>query len=91
MRSKKKVEEALERIFDIVWWNRHKVLEEEYKRTGKYPSDKIWKEALQQAARIEKYIPANELTMSDFDWGMVNGKFSALRWVLGCEWDDLGT
>ena len=58
---------------------------------GSIPPDDIWKEALRQAARIEKYIPAKELTMNDFDWGMVNGKFSAIRWVLGCEWDDLET
>jgi len=28
---------------------------------------------------------------SDFDWGMVNGKLSTLRWVLGSEWDFLDT
>jgi hypothetical protein len=27
----------------------------------------------------------------DFDWGMINGKLSALRWVHGDEWDDLET
>lgn len=25
----------------------------------------------------------------DFDWGMLNGKLSGLRWVLGEEWDSL--
>jgi hypothetical protein len=30
-------------------------------------------------------------TGSDFDWGMVSGKLSALRWVLGDDWDMLDT
>lgn len=26
---------------------------------------------------------------SDFEWGMINDKLSAIRWMLGDEWDML--
>ena len=28
---------------------------------------------------------------SAFEWGMINGKLSAIRWMLGVEWDMLET
>ena len=51
-----------------------------------------WKLAQEAARRTEAEIGIENLgPWSDFEWGMVNGKLSALRWVLGDDWDMLDT
>jgi hypothetical protein len=52
----------------------------------------VWEEALKAAAKVEKKFGLENLgPWDDFVWGMINGKLSALRWVLGDEWDMLDT
>jgi PIN domain len=52
----------------------------------------IWEGALRSAKKVEKKYGRDSLgPYSDFDWGMMNGKLSALRWVLGEDWDVLDT
>lgn len=51
-----------------------------------------WKTALVAAKRTEDEVGIENLgPWSDFEWGMINGKLSAVRWVLGAEWDFLDT
>jgi hypothetical protein len=39
--------------------------------------------------RLEKQYGLRSLgPWTDFEWGMMNGKLAALRWVFGQDWDD---
>ncbi len=66
-------------------------------RTGnQYPQnhiiDSVWEGALKSGKKAEKKLgEGNYGPWTDFEWGMINGKLSALRWVLGDEWDMLDT
>lgn len=52
----------------------------------------IWEGALKAAKSVEaQYGRKNLGPYDDFEWGMLNGKLSALRWVMGDEWDMLDT
>jgi hypothetical protein len=52
----------------------------------------VWKGALASARKVQRrYGNKNLGPWDDFEWGMINGKLSALRWVLGNEWDMLDT
>lgn len=75
---------------------RIKVLSEaEYSRSPHKPDeilDTIWAGALEAAKRTEEELGLENLgPWDDFEWGMINGKLSAIRWMLGYEWDVLDT
>lgn len=64
--------------------------------TGRYEPNvirkDIWEGALKAAARVEEEYGVKNLgPWSDFEWGMLSGKLSALRWMLGDDWDMLDT
>lgn len=55
-------------------------------------SETTWAGALAAAKRTEDEVGIDILgPWTDFEWGMLNGKLSALRWVTGSEWDFLDT
>jgi hypothetical protein len=59
---------------------------------GKYIIDSILPVAAKNIAKVEKRLGQDNLgPWSHFEWGMINGKLSAIRWMLGDEWDNLDT
>ncbi len=54
--------------------------------------DSIWEDALNAAKEVEKRQGIENLgPWDDIEWGMINGKLSAVRWILGYDWDMLDT
>jgi hypothetical protein len=52
----------------------------------------VWLGALKAARKTERDYGKKHLgPWDDFEWGMINGKLSALRWALGDDWDMLDT
>lgn len=92
VRSEEEVYLALERLVDQIWYNRHQGLKERVAKKETTVAPDIWKGALAAAKKIEKkYGKENLWHESDFEWGMLNGKVSALRWLMGDDWDMLDT
>ena len=75
-----------------IWFDRHLSLRYRVEQGIEKVDPKIWEGALKSAEKvIQKFGEDNLGPYSDFEWGMLNGKLSALRWVLGEEWDMLDT
>ena len=89
-RSIEEILEAEEEVYSKVWYGRHKLLEETAESGRRTEDPKIWKGALKSAKKIEEKYGIEQLgPWGDFEWGMLSGKLSALRWVAGDEWDML--
>jgi hypothetical protein len=95
--------DAMDEFTDKIWYNRHcnrahgieagsiKLIPNDVERySNDVIHDGIWAGALNAAEAVkEKYEDTGP--WDDFEWGMLNGKLSALRWVLGDDWDNLDT
>jgi hypothetical protein len=91
IRTVKAILKAEHEFFERVWYDRHQMLRHSVAE-GREVHPDIWKGARAAARRVEKTYGKKTLSPhSDFEWGMINGKLSALRWVLGDEWDMLDT
>ncbi len=93
MRKRVEIQEAEQEFSDRVWYNRKLVMLERI-QNGLEPmpdEDLMDKVTAGMRAIEERYGGKDTLAYDDFEWGMVNGKLSALRWVMGDDWDMLDT
>lgn len=95
LRPEREIASAERELWDRVWYYRHLVRI----HNARYAEDtnsqtppeiaRMTREIMKR--KRKQYRPSISQRMSDFDWGYMQGKFSALRWVLGSEWDFLDT
>jgi hypothetical protein len=86
MREPEEIEAAGREVAERVWLERHLVLvNEDRNRTDMREAERA-AETIRRELGPEKIGP-----YTDFEWGELNGKLSALWWVLGDEWDSLDT
>lgn len=80
-------------FFDKVWYVRKLILEEKIEANEHEPLSSAMQARVDEAMRAieDRYGPDSVGPWDDWGWGFVNGKFSALRWVLGSDWDFLDT
>lgn len=73
-------------LWEKVWWNRRQVImaEVEAEDVPMTEDRKALIETAKKAAqRIEDKYGVENLTVDDFDYGLMSGKLSALSWVMG--------
>ena len=91
-RTEKEINRAAYILAEQVWYNRHKNAECNISDGKETCDPKVWKKAEKAARKVEREIGKENLgPHTDFEWGMINGKLSALRWLNGEEWDSLYT
>ena len=79
---------------DVIWYDRKVILQQKLKEGTATIPPEIKMGMLAAMRRTEAKYGKKRLRnyyKDDFGWGMQNGKLSALRWVLGEDWDMLDT
>ncbi|WP_406394493.1 PIN domain-containing protein [Streptomyces sp. NBC_00887] len=92
-RSLAEILKAENEYFEKIWYVRKLILQEKLEAGDDEPLDPGLEDQMIAAMRdIEaRYGRDNVGPWDDWGWGFVHGKLSALRWVLGEEWDFLDT
>lgn len=90
-RNDNAIDAVRKECWEKVWWGRNVAhLQQEALRRGA-PIDSEMMSILEQnpsLMRIVNKYGQENLTWTDFEWGLLCGRLSALRWVSGAEWGD---
>lgn len=87
MRSITDIIEAEKEMFDKVWYGRS---EKDPAQAHPHLSAEMVEQILLAQKRVEDTYGYDNVQPGDqFKWGLLSGKLSTLRWVLGDEWDNL--
>lgn len=91
-RSEDEILKAEEEFADRIWYDRNCLVADKCpERINSAPLHLIENLCKEMTAVENRYGLDNLGPYSDMEWGILNGKLSALRWVLGDEWDTLDT
>jgi len=96
LRSVRTILGAEKEFFDRIWYDRKLVLIANIEEGKERPNASEIQRTMRAAMkRVEQEYGGKRALRNyyknDFEWGMMNGKLSALRWVLGDDWDMLDT
>lgn len=90
-RNDKLILATYDELRDKVWWNRHQA----WRRRVDTGEDELTPErrllyarARVAATQIEKKYGRASLELDDAEWSLLNGRMSALAWVMGTEWNE---
>ncbi len=90
-RSDNSISEELNEITDKVWYVRKLIMFEKMasgEEARKLKHEPIIQKAIEKMKGMEKkYGGRDNLVYDDFNWGFIQGKMSALRWVFGDDWE----
>jgi hypothetical protein len=93
LRSEGEILAMEQQFMDMVWHERKLVMFAMIEEGREKIDPDILKRMPEIIEAIKARYPAGTIrpVENDFEWGMWSGKLSALRWVLGDDWDNLDT